>query len=260
MTALIILAHPEPTSFNAAWAAASRAALEAAGEAVLVSDLCAMGFDAVEGRGHFAGTAGAFDVLKAQEGASSAGALPADVQAEVDKIRAADLLIFHFPLWWFAPPAILKGWCDRALVHGALHDVDNRFDAGLCRGKRALFCVTTGADAVESGPDGKEGDTRLLLWPLAQTLRYLGMTVLAPECVRACTAISPARRRRRCDRGCAPCWRTGGVAGGARCPPGLAVQRGPGFDDTGRLKPRRPVPLTLHPASRMTPQTISPLS
>ena len=250
MTALIILAHPEPTSFNAAWAAASRAALEAAGEVVLVSDLCAMGFDAVEGQGHFAGTAGAFDVLKAQEGASSAGALPADVQAEVDKIRAADLLIFHFPLWWFAPPAILKGWCDRALVHGALHDVDNRFDAGLCRGKRALFCVTTGADAVESGPDGKEGDTRLLLWPLAQTLRYLGMTVLAPECVPGVhgyfTGAEKAALRSRLRAVLAG---QAGLLAGLDARPVWPFNADRDFDDTGRLKPDAPShsPFIRHP-------------
>jgi NAD(P)H dehydrogenase (quinone) len=40
--------------------------------------------------------------------------------------------------------------------------------------------VTTGADAVETGPGGKEGDTRLLLWPLAYTLRYCGMQVADP--------------------------------------------------------------------------------
>jgi NAD(P)H dehydrogenase (quinone) len=90
------------------------------------------------------------------------------------------VIVFHFPLWWFGPPAILKGWFDRCLVHGALHDVDNRFDAGRMRGKRALFCVSTGASAVECGPGGKEGETRLLLWPLAYTLRYCGFDVAEP--------------------------------------------------------------------------------
>lgn len=58
--------------------------------------------------------------------------------------------------------------------------MDRRFDSGLLRGKRALFCVTTGARASETGPDGKEGETRLLLWPLAYTLRYCGMDVAEP--------------------------------------------------------------------------------
>ena len=63
------------------------------------------------------------------------------------------------------------------LVHGALHSIEERFDTGRFRGKRALICVTTGATATESGADGKEGDIDLLLWPTAYTLRYLGFDI-----------------------------------------------------------------------------------
>jgi NAD(P)H dehydrogenase (quinone) len=118
--------------------------------------------------------------LKVQEGAAAQGRLPADIAREVAKIEAADSIVFHFPLWWFGPPAILKGWFDRCLVHGRIHDVDHRFDVGRMRGKRALFCVSTGASAVECGPGGKEGEARLLLWPLAYTLRYCGFDVADP--------------------------------------------------------------------------------
>ena len=134
-------------------------AVRTAGYEALTSDLYAMSFDAAEGPRHFPAPPLPFDALKAQE----CGPLPADVVAEVAKLRAADLLILRFPIWWFAPPAMLKGWCDRALAHGHLHDVDNRFDTGRMQGKTVLFCVTTGANASESGPDGREGDTRLLL-------------------------------------------------------------------------------------------------
>lgn len=147
---------------------------------MLWSDLYGLGFHPAEGPGRYAEAPAPFDPLKAQEEATALGRLPEDVAAEVDKIRSADRIVFHFPIWWFAPPAMLKGWCDRALVHGALHDVDRRFDSGPLAGKRALFCVTTGARASEAGPDGKEGETRLLLWPLAYTLRYCGMDVAEP--------------------------------------------------------------------------------
>lgn len=183
-TTLILIAHPEPRSFTGAWAAASGAAAATLGHTVLWSDLCAAGFDPVEGPQHFgADGAAVFDPLKAQEMSAAAADLPSDVAAEVEKLQRADLLILHFPLWWFAPPAVLKGWFDRVLVHGAVHDVDHRFDRGRCRGKRALICVSTGATAAESGPDGKEGDATLLIWPTAQTLRYLGFTVFAPVMV-----------------------------------------------------------------------------
>jgi len=179
-TVLIVLAHPEPASFTAGWARASADAAAAAGARVLWSDLNAIGFDPVEGPRHYLTPPAPFDPLKAHEAAVASGTVPTDAQVEADKIAAADLIVFHFPIWWFGPPAILKGWLDRCLIHGGLHDVDHRFDTGRLRGKRALFCVTTGASAVECGPDGKEGDVRLLLWPLAYTLRYCGMEVHEP--------------------------------------------------------------------------------
>ncbi|MCP4209703.1 MAG: NAD(P)H-dependent oxidoreductase [Shimia sp.] len=183
-TTLIVLAHPSRQSFNGAWAEVSAAACAAAGHEVLWSDLSAHQFEAVEGACHFGQDgAGPFDPLKAHEAAVAAGTVPVDMAAEAEKIRQADQIIFHFPLWWFAPPAVLKGWFDRALVHGDLHTVEERFDTGRCRGKRALFCVTTGAGAAECGPGGKEGDVNLLLWPSAYTLRYLGFDVYQPEVV-----------------------------------------------------------------------------
>ena len=182
-TTLIVLAHPEPRSFNAQWAQASAAASAAQGHDVIWSDLYAMGFDPAERADHYdQPTDVPFDPLKAQQ-AAAATTLPAGIAAEADKLRRADRIIFHFPMWWFAPPAMLKGWCDRALTHGALHTTAQRFDTGMLRGKKAMLCVTTGSSADESAHNGKEGDVGLLLWPLAYTLRYVGLTVLKPVCV-----------------------------------------------------------------------------
>ena len=196
-TTLIVLAHPDRRSFNRAWAAASERASKALGHRVIWSDLHAMAFDPVETAAHYPGLdpAAPFDVLKAQEAASASGRLPGDVAGEIDKIWRADRIVFHFPLWWFSPPAILKGWCDRVLAHGALHSIDERFDRGLCQGKRALFCVTTGSSAAESAYNGKEGDIRLLLWPLAYTLRYLGITVLEPRIVHGVHGYHEGREK-----------------------------------------------------------------
>jgi len=184
-TTLIVFAHPDKRSFNGAWAESTERAAIAHGGDVLWSDLCAMDFDAVEAPRHYPGwqDQGHFDPLKVQEEAADANRLPGDVQSEIDKIVRADRVVFHFPLWWFAPPAILKGWFDRVFVHGALHSVDRRFDSGLCKPKKALLCVTTGATQAESAFNGKEGDIEMLLWPTAYTLHYLGFSVLKPETV-----------------------------------------------------------------------------
>ena len=132
-TTLVVLAHPERRSFNGAWSDATETAARAQGDRVLRSDLCQMGFDPVEGVHHYTDCPekSAFDPLKAQERAAGTGTTPSDVQVEVDKIKQADRLVLHFPLWWFAPPAILKGWFDRAFQHGALHETNMRFDSGL---------------------------------------------------------------------------------------------------------------------------------
>lgn len=184
MTTLIVLAHPDQRSFNGSWADETRKASEALGHKVILSDLVAMGFDPVERASHYAESyEEIFDTLKAQETASDRSQLPADVTAEIEKIRTADRVIFHFPIWWFGPPAILKGWFDRVLANGALHNSKDRFDAGLCKGKKVLFCVSTGSTAVESAFDGKEGDLQMLLWPLAYALRYVGFTILKPHIV-----------------------------------------------------------------------------
>lgn len=242
-TTLIVLAHPEPRSFNATWADATARASEALGHTVLRSDLCAMGFDPVERAAHHPGwpPGAPFDPLKAQEQAAATEALPADVAAEIAKLRRADRVIVHFPLWWFAPPAVLKGWLDRVFAHGALHDVDHRFDCGPCRGKKVLFCVTTGSSAAESAHNGKEGDIALLLWPTAYAFRYLGFTVLAPEVIHgvhgyqraARKAALEARLRRALDG-------QPGLVEGFDTRAVLPFNGDDDFDADGRLKPGHP--------------------
>jgi NAD(P)H dehydrogenase (quinone) len=183
-TTLIVLAHPDPRSFNGAWAITTRRASEAQGDKVLFSDLVAMGFDPVERASHYPylQTDMNFDPLKAQEEAADQHRLPEDVKLEIEKLRRADRVVFHFPIWWFGPPEILKGWFDRVLAHGDVHSVTNRFDKGHFIGKKALFCVTTGSKESESAFNGKEGDIQMLLWPAAYTLR-LGFSVAEPEIV-----------------------------------------------------------------------------
>ncbi|MDP5085012.1 MAG: NAD(P)H-dependent oxidoreductase [Yoonia sp.] len=200
-TTLIVLAHPDKRSFNGAWADATERAAIAQGDTVLWSDLYAMGFHPAEAAARYPDWEDAtqFDPLKAQEDRAQSDRLPLDVAGEIAKIRQADRVVFHFPLWWFAPPAILKGWFDRAFAHGALHSVEQRFDTGLCRGKTALFCVTTGSRAEESAFNGKEGDVQMLLWPAAYTLRYLGFTVLVPRIVHGVHGFHKGARRQELE-------------------------------------------------------------
>lgn len=182
INAHVVSAHPDQRSFTNAWARASVAAIDGAGGQAVHSDLYALGFDPAE-RAALYGVEGRFDPLRVQEAAVQQDTLPADLRLQAARIQAADLLVLHFPIWWFGPPAILKGWFDRALVHTLLQDAVNRFDCGPCVGKRALLCVSTGCSEEECAPDGCEGDLSMVLWPLAQALRYCGFTVLEPVSV-----------------------------------------------------------------------------
>lgn len=242
-TTLIVLAHPEVQSFNGAWARMTEQAARDMGHEVLWSDLYAMGFDPVEQASHYGADlgVGAFDVLKAQEAASATASLPSDVAKEIEKVRAADLIVFHFPIWWFGAPAILKGWCDRVLAHGEMHDVETRFDAGQFRGKKTLFCVTTGAKHAECDFNGKEGDLRLVLWPLSYTLRYLGFDVLEHKAIHGVHGYHTGQgeldlQERLAAEIEAHQWTLKGYESRAQ----VSFNADSDFDDEGRLKPSSP--------------------
>ncbi len=202
-----------------------------------------MGFDAVERTSHYPDRDPdtPFDVLKAQEEAAAQKAYPADINAEIEKLRRADRVVFHFPVWWFAPPAVLKGWFDRVLAHGALHTVERRFDTGQFRGKTALFCVTTGSKEAESAYNGKEGDIQMLLWPAAYTLRYLGFSVAVPEIVHGVHGYHKGERRRALeDRLDAVLVRQKELIAAFDERPLLHFNEDADFDENGSLKPDRP--------------------
>lgn len=242
-TTLIVLAHPDKRSFNGAWAAATERAATALGDTVLWSDLHAMGFHPAEAAARYPGwdPEVQFDPLKAQEARAENDSLPPDVATEIAKIRQADRIIFHFPIWWFAPPAILKGWFDRALAHGALHNVDQRFDTGLCRDKKALFCVTTGSRAEESAYNGKEGDVQMLLWPSAYTLRYLGFSVLAPVVVHGVHGYHRGTRKDDLEARLQQVLAAqSDVLASFATRPYLVFNKDSDFDDTGRLLDHSP--------------------
>jgi NAD(P)H dehydrogenase (quinone) len=100
----VIVAHPSAQSFNLAMATAYIAAVEGLGDAAVLRDLYRLGFD---------------PCLRETEiprpGGFSAGA---DVAAERAVIGDADVFVFVYPLWFNAPPAMLKGYLDRVFGMG----------------------------------------------------------------------------------------------------------------------------------------------
>lgn len=182
MHAHIVLAHPEPQSFNAHLTRVAWRSLEARGWSVSLSDLYAMGFDPCERAEHYAPRQRPerFDVQAEQRHASEQGAIPAAVAAEIALLDRADLLILQYPMWWHLPPAMLKGWIDRVFIYGEVYASKKRFENGRFLGKRAMLSLTVGTSPETYAFDGRSGDIDLLLWPVNFSLAYVGYTVLAP--------------------------------------------------------------------------------
>jgi NAD(P)H dehydrogenase (quinone) len=182
MKAHIILAHPEPKSFNAHLAGIACHALEARGWAISMSDLYAMGFDPCEKAAHYPNPLNRerFDAQSEQRHASMNGTIPSDVREEIARLHQADLVIFQYPMWWHLPPAILKGWLDRIFIYGEVYKSDYRFERGRFLGKKAMLSLTVGTSPETYAFDGRSGDIELLLWPVHFSLAYVGFGVLKP--------------------------------------------------------------------------------
>src|SRR5947208_2890140 len=106
MQVLIVHAHPEAASFNAALTRAAADALQGAGHAVTVSDLFAENFNPTAGRHDFTTVADPqkFHYQTEQAFAAANAGFAAEISREQERVRNADLLILQFPLWWGAPP------------------------------------------------------------------------------------------------------------------------------------------------------------
>lgn len=182
MHILIIYAHPEPASFNGTLKDDAIRFLRSQGHTVEVSDLYAEHFDPVEGPGQYSQHVDMeqFLPLVEQRHAGEKGCLSADIRREIGRLERANLVIFQFPIWWHAQPAILKGWFDRVFVNGLLYNSTRRYDRGHFVGKKAIVSTTTGAPESSFEPAGRGGDIELLLWPIHYSLYYMGFSVLCP--------------------------------------------------------------------------------
>lgn len=183
MNVLLVHAHPEKRSFCAAMRDRAIATLEAAGHAVTVSDLYAMRFDPVAKAEDFRNRRDPEYLVYAleQRHAFETGTLASDIAAEVEKVRAAELLLLSFPLWWFSVPAILKGWIDRVLLSGPFYGGRRFYDRGGLAGRRALCLITAGSRAHMLAEGGIHGPLEGMLAHLLQgTLGYVGYRVLPP--------------------------------------------------------------------------------
>ncbi|HIJ88471.1 MAG TPA: NAD(P)H-dependent oxidoreductase [Desulfuromonadales bacterium] len=184
MKILIINAHPEPQSFCSSLFHSAVTTLELADHQIQTSNLYTMEFDPISDRRNYT-TIKNPDYLKPQIEemyASEAGGFAPDLEAEMCKVEWCDLMIWHFPLWWFSVPAILKGWFDRVFAMGRFYGNGHIYETGVMQGKKAMLSLTTGGPLDSYQPDGFNGDINGILRPIHRgMLEFVGFEVLLPQ-------------------------------------------------------------------------------
>ncbi|HLN63415.1 MAG TPA: NAD(P)H-dependent oxidoreductase [Symbiobacteriaceae bacterium] len=203
MNILIVLAHPEPKSFNHAMTRTAVQTFQEQGHTVQVSDLYAMQFNPVLDRHDFTAISNPdfFKPQFEQMQATAKQTFAPEVAAEQEKLRWADLVIFQFPLYWFSIPAMLKGWMDRVLAMGFAYGGGKWYDQGAFRGKKALLSFTTGGPAHIYSPTGINGDINMVLFHVQHGMLYFcGFDVIEPFAVWSAAHGDDAMRQRHLER------------------------------------------------------------
>ncbi|MBM7867664.1 flavodoxin family protein [Heliobacterium gestii] len=131
MNHLILYAHPNPKSFNAAILDTTVSKLESKGHTVVVRDLYKMNFNPLlQGSD--------FELFQS-------GKKPADVEQEHGYIGSADVITLIYPIWWTGMPAILKGYIERVFCYGFAYQYSEEgFPVGLLTGKKGFIINTQG--------------------------------------------------------------------------------------------------------------------
>lgn len=136
MRSLLVVAHPCADSLTHAAADAAATGLERAGHAIDRIDLYEDEFVAAMTREERV----AYD--------SPSPIANPQVADHVERLQAAEILVFVYPTWWSGLPAILKGWLERVMVPGVGFEFDDRTGKvrpGLGHVRRIIGVTTWGS-------------------------------------------------------------------------------------------------------------------
>lgn len=100
------------------------------------------------------------------------------VAEEGQKWRWADLIILHFPVYWYAVPWGLKRYLDTVLARGTFYQTDDAGHARGAMGGKQFAYVATMAARHQDFAGGPSIDQLLL--PLTVSLNFCGL-VQAPQ-------------------------------------------------------------------------------
>ncbi len=135
MKVSVILAHPDPSSFNHAIAETTVATLKKNGHDVFFHDLYKE----------------RFDPLLPKEEIPKDGPLPFGIEMHCKEAAEVDGFVIIHPNWWGMPPAILTGWVDRIMRPGIAYeflenDSGEGVPNGLLRAQKAIVFNTSNTD------------------------------------------------------------------------------------------------------------------
>jgi NAD(P)H dehydrogenase (quinone) len=190
---LVVLSHPEPTSFAAALAHTAADVLDAQ-----LLDLYAEGFDPRLTAADFTDREDAARLrpMEEQLHAVRTGSFAPDIARHVELLRSTDLLVMVQPFWWFSLPAMAKGWVDRVFVNGLAYEYPGHEPwTGPLDHVRALAVFTSSYEREEFEPGGRVGSVESVLYPLLWgTFAYCGMQVLEPFVAYAADSVDEETR------------------------------------------------------------------
>jgi putative NADPH-quinone reductase len=162
--ALVVHAHPSARSFSRALCDATERGLQRAGHAVDVVHLDDEGFGAA---------------MTSEERLAYHSSDPIrdpTVARHAELVRRAEALVFVYPTWWAAQPAILKAWLERVLVPGVAFHLDPRTH----RVRRDLRNLRRLAGVTTYGSD--RAYVRILSDPGRRTITRTLRTLCHPLC------------------------------------------------------------------------------
>ena len=181
MKYLIVYSHPNPKSFNHAILETIAGELKKKKKEFKVRDLYKIGFDPA---------LSAKDLSSIQN-----GAVPKDIKKEQSYINKADIIIFVFPIWWSAMPAMLKGYIDRVFSLKFAYDITADGEiTGLLKGKKVFLVSTTGATKEDYE---KMGAFNMMNMAMDMAIfQFCGMEVIGHKYFSAVPYVSQQDRKK----------------------------------------------------------------
>ena len=146
MKVLVVYCHPSKNSFTHTVKKSFIQGLKAAGHTYEVSDLYAEGFHPVMSETEYL-----------REGFYQLDhPVAEDVLREQQRINRADSIVFIYPDFWTASPAMLEGWFQRVWTYGFAYGNEPTMKTL----EKAIFLVTMGAyPRHKRGEEAREGYT-----------------------------------------------------------------------------------------------------